>query len=113
MIYEANKQPKRIGELLNLSRFENGGRAPKNLDAKAPESRKGANSERASLIGFFTDTLNLTRDGKKYKKLSYSRIGALLSHLSVRDLYYLKRYCEEAKNFSSCFWWSINPKKHQ
>lgn len=110
MNYE--KQPERIGKLLGLPRREGGGDAVETKRAEAAISRKGANSERASLIGQFADRLNEERDGKKYKKLTYAAVGFKLSHLALKDLYYLWSYCKGAKNFSSTFWWSIDIKKH-
>jgi hypothetical protein len=73
-----------------------------------------AASERAELIGYFRDRLNATRDGKKYKKLTYAAVAVKLSHIkSLSDLYYLKSVCEDAerrgKPFSAIFWWSIKP----
>lgn len=112
MTYE-NKQPQRIGELLKLPERPSRRRASENKTQNATTRSKGANSERASLIGTLTDTLNLDRDGKKYKKLTYARIGTLLAHIPTKDLYYLKRVCEDSKNFSKKFWWEINPKKHE
>lgn len=106
MDYE-NKQPQRIGELLKLS-----GRVNSRTSRLPIESKESTNSERASLIGTITDRLNAERDGKKYKKLSYAAIGFKLAHIPTKDLYYLIKICEDAKNFSSHFWWSINPKNH-
>ena len=55
-------------------------------------------SERAELIGYFTNRLNATRDGKKYKKLSYRALAVKLSQIkSLSDLYVLKSVCEDAE----------------
>ena len=51
---------------------------------------KAATSERAELIGLFTDKINAERKGTKYKKLPARAIAVKLSHLSVSDCYYLK-----------------------
>lgn len=73
--------------------------------------KKTANSERAELIGYFTDMVNSYRKGTKYKPLSYKAIAVKLSHLTVGDLYYLKSSGRDAKNWSAYFWWSIKPEK--
>lgn len=112
MNYE--KQPQRIGDVLKLPpRPSRDSKEKREQKSKQNSRRKGANSERASLIGELTDTLNLDRDGKKYKKLTYARIATLLAHIPTKDLYYLKRVCGDSKNFSKKFWWEINPKKHE
>lgn len=75
-------------------------------------TEKAPRSERSDLIGKFTDRLNLTRDGVKFKKLSYARVGMILAHIPTEDLYYFWRVCEDAKSFSKFFWWALNPSKH-
>jgi hypothetical protein len=105
------EQPKTIGELLKISRGKDGRNTSQNKKSNATEPGAGANSERAHLIGKFTDTLNSKRDGKRYRKLTYAAVAVKLSHLSLQDLYYFWRYCEDAKNFSSCFWWSLKVEK--
>lgn len=75
--------------------------------------RKGtpenANSERNYYVGKFTNELNKTRGA--YPKLSYSRIAKALSHLSVQDLHYFWRRCEESNKFGQCFWGMLKIKK--
>lgn len=73
------------------------------------KAQKGARSERAEIIGKFTDTLNLERKGTKYPPLTYQRIAVKLSHLSLQDLYYLWSTCVDAKNFSQFFWYTLKP----
>ncbi len=73
------------------------------------QSKKHA-SERGELIEFFTNKLNEDRDGIKFKKLTIRGVAVKLGHLDLNDLYYLKSYCLQAKNFSSCFWWSLKAK---
>jgi hypothetical protein len=62
-------------------------------------------SERGDLLEYFTNTINKQRIGTKYKQLSISYIGNLLSVYSTGDLYILQKKCNEAKNFSACFFW--------
>lgn len=76
-------------------------------------SKKGANSERAELIGKFADTLNKDRDGKKYKKLSYAAVGYILAHIKTnQDLNYFFRVCTDSKSFSKKFWYELSLRKH-
>lgn len=98
--------PKRLSDL--IKQYE---RPNPPLDAK----KKKRPTERGELLEFFTDKLNLTRDGKAFKKLKISRVAMLVSHLSVQDLYYLKSTCEDAQrrgnSFSKHFWWAIKPQE--
>ena len=80
--------------------------SPKELFAgyKIPHI-KSTRSERGDLLTFFTSKINDQRKNTKYKQLSISYIGNLLSVYSTGDLYYLQRKCNEAKNFSACFFY--------
>jgi hypothetical protein len=66
---------------------------------------KSRRSERGDLLEYFTNTINKQRIGTKYKQLSISYIGNLLSVYSTGDLYVLKDKCSNAKNFSACFFY--------
>jgi hypothetical protein len=89
-----NTGPARIGDILKQPR----------------KPVKGATSERAELVGKFTDRLNRDRDGVKYKKLTHARVGFLLSHIKSNfDLYAFFRQAEEARSFSAYFWWALKP----
>lgn len=70
---------------------------------------ENANSERNYYVGKFTNELNKTRG--KYPKLGYSRIGKVLSHLSLQDLSFFWKKCDESKNFSATFWYLLKPQK--
>jgi hypothetical protein len=70
-------------------------------------------TERGELMRFFMERLNPGRVRDGYPKLSMARMGRVLQAIPTKDLYYLKRVCEDAKDFSKKFWWEINPKKHQ
>jgi hypothetical protein len=71
------------------------------------KSTAGPNSERAQLIGYFTDQVNKERDGKKLKKVTPRYIAVKLAHLSVSDLYYMKStlsdYQARGNSFSKGF----------
>lgn len=73
---------------------------------------KDRKTERGELIRYFHDRINATRDGKTFKKLKMGFFATKLSHLSLQDLYYFKRVCDDAKDFSKYFWWSLDSKKH-
>jgi hypothetical protein len=70
-------------------------------------------TERGELMQYFCDKLNPDRVRDGYSKITLGRMGKTLEKIPTKDLYYLKRVCEDAKNFSKKFWWEINPKKHQ
>ena len=76
---------------------------------------KAATSERAELVGYFTDEVNRERDGKKYKKLTPRYIAVKLAHLSVSDLYYMKSTLEDYRargnSFSKGFFGSLKVRK--
>lgn len=83
-----------IASKIDLKKFE-----PKRPTKGTPEN---ANCERNEYVGRFTDRLNLTRD--PFPPLKYSRIAKVLSHLSLQDLSYFWKTCDNARNFSQCFW---------
>lgn len=68
-------------------------------------------NERAALVKEFLDTLNADRK-PPFKPLTPARVGMLLAPVKTKDLYAFLADCKYAKNFSSYFWWSVNPKKH-
>lgn len=60
-------------------------------------------SERQELIQRFVDKINLERVGTKWKPVTARRINVLLSFLSVRDLHWLHKTCEQRDSFSKAF----------
>lgn len=70
-------------------------------------------TERGELMQYFCDRLNSDRVRDGYSKITLGRMGRTLEKIPTKDLYYLKRVCDDARNFSKKFWWEINPKKHQ
>lgn len=70
---------------------------------------RGVASERAELLHYF-----LTYAENKKGKLQPARMGYLLSHLKVRDLYYMKSVLEsETKrgaNWNKVFWGMLKTK---
>lgn len=66
-------------------------------------------SERAELIGKFTDALNKERTGK-YKPLSPAFVSMKMARSGLKtnsDLYWFYGYCNDARSFSKCWWWSL------
>lgn len=45
--------------------------------------------------------------------ISMARMGKMLEGIPTKDLYYMKRVCGEARNFSKRFWYELNPEKYE
>lgn len=70
-------------------------------------------SERAEIIKKFVDRLNDDRKSSGRKALGANVYAIKMAEAGLKsnqDLYWFYRYCDDAKNFSSCWWWSLNPK---
>jgi hypothetical protein len=80
-----------------------------NIKRAASQKRE---TERGELMKYFCDRLNPDRVRDGYPKISIGRMGKLFQDIPTKDLYYLKRVCDDAKNFSKKFWWEMNPSKH-
>lgn len=68
-------------------------------------------NERSSLIEPFVTKLNESRVASGYKPLSASFYASKMSHIETEELYPFLRQCEQAKNFSSLWWYVCCPKK--
>ena len=79
---------------------------------KKAASRSRA-TERGEFMKYFLERLNASRAKDGLALLTMGRMGKLLEKIPTKDLYYLKRVCDDAKNFSSKFWYSLNPEKYQ
>ena len=87
----------------------------KELDAVLKVRRNQTReTERGELLRYFTDAINKTRDGKRFKKFSIAAIAVKLSHLKqLSDLYYMKSIMEDIDRrngpdaASKWFWWSL------
>ncbi len=88
-------------------------RISEHISQPSPRSKKDKVTERGELMQFFMERLNVGRRKDGYPALTMGRMARLLSATPTKDLYYLKKICEEAKDFSKKFWWEINPKKHE
>jgi len=62
---------------------------------------------------YFCKQLNITRVRDGLPEITMARMGKILEGVPTKDLYYLKRVCEDAKSFSKKFWWELDPKKHR
>jgi len=74
---------------------------------------KTRETERGELMKYFVQKLNRGRLRDGLPQISMGRMGKLLEKIPTKDLYYLKRVCDDAPNFSKKFWWLLDPKKHQ
>jgi hypothetical protein len=74
--------------------------------------QKSAATERGELMEYFRQRLNQGRAKDGYPAITMPRLGSMLTKIPTKDLYYLKRRCDDAQHFSKTFWWLLNPKKH-
>lgn len=77
------------------------------------ESRqKMRETERGELMKYFCERLNASRLRDGLPSITMARMGKTLEQIPTKDLYYLKRVCDDAGNFSKKFWWELDPEKH-
>ena len=69
-------------------------------------------TERGELMRYFCQKLNPGRVQDGLQKITMAHMGKILEGIPTKDLYYLKRVCSDAKNFSKKFWWELDPEKH-
>lgn len=70
-------------------------------------------TERGEMMRYFCQELNRTRIRDGLAPITMGRMGKILESIPTKDLYYIKRVCDDAPNFSKKFWWILDPKKHQ
>ncbi len=73
---------------------------------------KTRETERGELMTYFCHQLNISRIRDNLPAVSMGRMGKLLQKIPTKDLYYLKRVCDDSTNFSKKFWWEIKPENH-
>lgn len=73
---------------------------------------KTRETERGELMRYFIEKLNRGRLRDGLPQITMGRMGKMLEKIPTKDLYYLKRVCDDAPNFSKKFWWLLDPKKH-
>ena len=69
-------------------------------------------TERGELMRYFCEKLNMTRERDGLAQISMARMGKTLEKIPTKDLYYLKKVCDDAQNFSKKFWYLLNPDKY-
>lgn len=70
-------------------------------------------TERGELMHYFCEQLNRSRVRDGLTKISMGRMGKMLEQIPTKDLYYIKRVCDDARNFSKKFWYLLNPEKYE
>lgn len=68
---------------------------------------------RQELIKKFVDRLNIEREGTKYKKLDPKFVAIKMYQSGLKSDFLLNwffGYCNDAKHFSKCWFWSMNHK---
>jgi len=70
-------------------------------------------TERGELMKYFMQQLNTSRITDGVPPLTMGRMGKILEKIPTKDLYYLKRVCDDATNFSKKFWYLLNPEKYE
>lgn len=84
----------------------------KHIRTPSEASKRDKATERGELMKYFMERLNVGRKRDGIAPLSMPRMGRLLVAIPTQDLYYLKRVCDDAKDFSKKFWWEIKPENH-
>src|SRR4051812_32100850 len=74
---------------------------------------KSKETERGEIMAYFRERLNSERTSDGYPPISMGRMGKMLEKIPTKDLYYLKRVCDDAKNFSKKFWYELKPKEDE
>lgn len=72
--------------------------------------QRSKETERGELMRYFCQRINVGRIRDGLPPVSMGRMGKMLQQIPTKDLYYIKRVCDDATNFSKKFWWLLNPK---
>lgn len=70
-------------------------------------------TERGDLMEYFCAELNRARRRDGLPLISMGRMVKILEKIPTKDLYYLKRVCDDSSNFSKKFWYLLNPNKYE
>ena len=70
-------------------------------------------TERGELMEYFCSELNRARRRDGLPLISMGRMGKIIEKIPTKDLYYLKRICDDSSNFSKKFWYLLNPDKFE
>lgn len=74
--------------------------------------RKTRETERGELMRYFCQKINVARIRDGLPAVSMGRMGKMFQKIPTKDLYYIKKVCDDSTNFSKKFWWLMNPKNH-
>jgi hypothetical protein len=74
---------------------------------------KTRETERGELMRYFCERINSQRLRDNYPKITMGRMGKMLEKIPTKDLYYLKKVCDDAPNFSKRFWFELHPEKYE
>jgi hypothetical protein len=74
---------------------------------------KSRETERGELLKYFIDRINPQRIQDGFGKITMGRMAKTLEKIPTKDLYYLKRVCDDSQNFSKKFWYELNPEKFE
>lgn len=74
---------------------------------------KARMTERGEMMKYFCEKLNRGRLRDGLPPISMGRMGKMLEKIPTKDLYYLKKVCDDAENFSKKFWYLLNPEKYR
>ncbi len=74
---------------------------------------KSRETERGELMRYFCGKLNRSRQQDGLPPISMGRMGKLLEKIPTKDLYYIRRVCDDAQNFSKKFWYLLKPEKYE
>lgn len=69
-------------------------------------------TERGELMTYFCEQLNKARARDGIAPIAMGRMGFMLAKIPTKDLYYIKKVCDDAPNFSKKFWYLLNPEKY-
>lgn len=70
-------------------------------------------TERGELMEYFCERLNKSRIRDGLSPISMPRMGKMLEKIPTKDLYYIRKVCNDAQNFSKKFWYLLHPEKYE
>lgn len=82
-------------------------------DLPLPLINKNRETERGQFLEYFLSNVNRERIAEKRKPFTIEYIAMRLTKIPTKDLYYLKRICEDKKPgypFGKVFFGSLKPK---
>lgn len=69
-------------------------------------------NQRQEVIQNFVDKINKDREGSTYPNVKWTHInGQLRKYKNMHDLEFFYKQCNEAKCFSSLFWWKLKEQR--